>query len=216
MSKAMYCALAGAAVLTACGGSVKEEDLTAAISQNLAKKAPLCLGTASWPVDINEREQARQQAVSNSSFLRMQALAGVGLVSVSEVEVDGMKDGQPDGSKLKARRYVLSDAAKPYLQPVTFTRHELSGQVEETKNDLCWGKTAFDKLGKWEANKQGEQTEVVARYHYKVDGLAPWASNAAVQSAFPKLQTVLSAAGKKENVATFRKTATGLEAANSD
>ena len=215
MSKAMYCAIAGAVLLTACG-SVKEEDLTAAISQNLAKKAPLCLGTASWPVDINEREQARQQAVSNSSLSRMQALAGVGLVSVSDIEVDGMKDGKPDGSKLKAKRYVLSDAAKPYLQPVTFTRHELSGQVDETKNDLCWGKTALDKLGKWEANKKGDQTEVVARYHYKIDGLAPWASNPAVQSAFPKLQTVLGAAGKKENVATFTKTATGLQAASTD
>ena len=216
MSKAMYCAIAGAVLLTACGGSVKEEDLTAAIGQNLAKKAPLCLGTASWPVDINEREQARQQAVSNSSLSRMQALAGVGLVSVSDIEVDGMKDGKPDGSKLKAKRYVLSDAAKPYLQPVTFTRQELSGQVDETKNDLCWGKTALDKLGKWEAKKQGEQTEVVARYHYKIDGLAPWASNAAVQLAFPKLQTVIGAAGKKEQVATFKKTATGLEAVNTD
>ena len=215
MSKAIYCALAGAALLTACG-SVSEESLTTAITQTLAKKAPLCLGTVTWPLDINEREQARQAAVSNSNLARMQALAGVGLVSVSEVEVDGMKDDKPDGTKIKAKRYVLTDAAKPFIQPVKFTRHELSGQVEDTKNDLCWGKTALDKLGKWDERKQGDVVEVTARFHYKIDGQAPWASNPAVQAAFPKLQTIVSAVGKKEQTMTLKKTATGLEAVNTD
>ncbi len=201
--------LSGALLLAACGDGVNEKDLTAAVSQSLSKGGgALCLGMAHWPVDLTEAKQQVQQAKANSVFSRMRALEQVGLVQGTDVQIAGQVNGQP--AQVTAKRYALTDAAKPFLKPATFTSQDTNGPVEETRDDLCWGTYALDKIDTWEKPKTvGEQTQTTVRYQYKIDGLADWAHRPEIQAAFPKIKTVLDGVGKKEQTVILQKTAAG-------
>jgi hypothetical protein len=100
----------------------------------------------------------------------MAALESVGLARGEDAEL-------PGGLKVKARRYTMTDAAKPYL-------HTNAGQEPR----LCWGRKSLNKVVRWaDPAKVNGHDESAVIYTYKLANVADWARKPVVKEAFPVL-----------------------------
>lgn len=206
--------------LTACGSKTdaNEKNFGAAMSQYFDKKGDLCLNTKQWPVDVTEMEVRLEKTLKSGNASRMDALQTVGLVKGEDVELDIMGImGKPTGSKAKVKRYMLTDAAKPFAQEKDVESIGLNGRTTVHQTDLCWGKKALDKIVKWEGPmKLGDYQEAGLTYTYKVEHTADWANKPEVQAAFPAIKNILDGAGKNQLTHGVKLTSQGWEAKGLD
>jgi hypothetical protein len=196
-----------------------EKNFKAALSQYFEKKGELCLDET-FPQDISER-QIQAQAIGSVLGLdveEMRALETVGLVQGIDTEIEG-KDfsGKPNGIKYKIKRYNLTEAAKPFSHEFKSKWIVPAGSTVEASFVLCWGKKAPDKIVKWDGPMAlGSYQEVKVTYTYKLDQLADWAKNPAIQTAFKDVKSSIDNAGKREDSRVLKLTSQGWEALGLD
>lgn len=209
----------GASLLSACGSKTdaNEQNFSAAIQKYLEVKGDLCLQSNKWPVELSVSDMRMQKTLPGGIADQMAALESVGLVTGAELEVEGDGMFSSKGMKYKVKRYSLTDAAKPFVKEKEETSIGLSGKTQVQRTYLCWGKLGLDKVVKWEGpRKDGDYQEASVKYLYKVDGLADWAKNAAVQKAFSSIGGVINAAGKEQKSHAVKLTSVGWEAKGLD
>jgi hypothetical protein len=169
-----------AAALSACDSktSANEKNFDIAITQYFDKKGEMCLDPVTWPVDVYEADLRLQKLYPDGVAGQMAALEAAGLARGEDMELPGtFVDGKPSGPKVKARRYVMADAAKPFL------RADAGRQPR-----LCWGRKSLDKVIRWaDPSKVGDHEESAVIYTYKLSNVAPWARKPQVKEAFPIL-----------------------------
>ncbi|MEK8034252.1 hypothetical protein AACH06_25785 [Ideonella sp. DXS29W] len=209
--------MSAACGLAACGNKTdaNAKNFSAALDAYFAKEGELCLPTVTWPVDVFETD-VREKATpfgKTGKASQMEALEKAGLVKAEDVEVPlkGMA-GQPGGRTFKARRFTLSDSAKPFVREREVEVFQLTGRTKEKRTDVCWGKQAVDKVVKWEGPmKFGDYQEAAVIYTYRIDGTADWAKQAEVQEAFPTVRQYLEDAGSRELKHPVKLTSEGWE-----
>ena len=160
------------ATLAACDGksSANDKNFGAAVTQYLEKKGDMCLDPMKWPVDVYEIDVRQQKLYPDGVAGQMAALEAVGLARGEDAEL-------PGGLKVKARRYTMTDAAKPYL-------HTNAGQEPR----LCWGHKSLNKVVRWaDPAKVNGHDESAVIYTYKLANVADWARKPVVKEAFPVL-----------------------------
>jgi hypothetical protein len=160
------------ATLAACDGksSANDKNFGAAVTQYLEKKGDMCLDPMKWPVDVYEIDVRQQKLYPDGVAGQMAALEAVGLARGDDAEL-------PGGLKVKARRYTMTDAAKPYL-------HTNAGQEPR----LCWGRKSLNKVVRWaDPAKVNGHDESAVIYTYKLANVADWARKPVVKEAFPVL-----------------------------
>jgi hypothetical protein len=160
------------ATLAACDGksSANDKNFGAAVTQYLEKKGDMCLDPMKWPVDVYEIDVRQQKLYPDGVAGQMAALEAVGLARGEDAEL-------PGGLKVKARRYTMTDAAKPYL-------HTNAGQEPR----LCWGRKSLNKVVRWaDPAKVGDHQESSVLYTFKLSNVADWARKPVVKEAFPVL-----------------------------
>jgi hypothetical protein len=161
--------LALSAALSACNSktSANEKNFGAAISQHFEKKGEMCLDPIEWPVDVYETDMRQQKLYPDNAAGQMSALEAAGLA----------KGADAQAGSVKVRRYVMTDAAKPWLR----TR-------PGRKPRLCWGRKSLSKVGRWaDPAKVGDHEESSVIYTYQLSDVAPWARLPQVKEAFPEL-----------------------------
>ena len=168
------------ASLSACNSktSANEENFGTAVSQYFDKKGDLCLDPIKWPVDVYEIDFRQQKLYPDNAAGQMSALESVGLAKGEDVELPGtFVDGKSLGSKVKVRRYTMTDAAKPYLQAKPGKQPR-----------ICWGRKSLSKVIRWaDPAKVGDHEESSVIYTYKLSNVADWARKPQVKEAFPEL-----------------------------
>ncbi|GAA5019745.1 hypothetical protein GCM10025794_07020 [Massilia kyonggiensis] len=166
------------ASLSACNSktSANEENFGLTISQYFDKKGDLCLDPIKWPVDVYEIDIRQQKLYPDNAAGQMSALEAVGLAKGEEIELPGaVVDGKASG--VKVRRYIMTDAAKPYL-------HAKPGKQPR----ICWGRKSLSKVIRWaDPAKVGDHEESSVIYTYKLSNVADWARKPQVKEAFPEL-----------------------------
>ncbi|MDR2127657.1 MAG: hypothetical protein LBP52_01125 [Burkholderiaceae bacterium] len=208
-------AACGAIALTACGSKTdaNEKNFSAALTQYFDKKGDLCLSLGEkWPIDLTETDFSSKSSYGQAN--QMAVLEAAGLVKSEDAERDivDMFTDKPTGSKIKLKRYTLTDAAKPFVQ-----ERKISYVRDEKQPDLCWGKKVLDKVVKWEGPfKLGDYQEVGVTYTYKITDMADWAKKPEIQAAFPyTLKRDLDGVGKQSQHAV-KLTSEGWEALGLD
>ena len=208
------------ALLAACGNKTdaNEKNFGAAMTQYFEKRGDLCLNTRSWPVDVSEVDLRLQKTIQTGSAGQMAALEAVGLVKGEDTTVDIVGFfGKPTGSKIKVKRYTLTQMAKPFIQEKNVDSIGLNGKATAKQTDLCWGKKALDKIVKWEGPmKLGEYQEAGVTYTYKVNNAADWTRKPEIQAAFPVVKNILDGASSKESRHGIKLTSQGWEAKGLD
>ena len=165
------------AALSACDSktSANEKNFGVTITQYFDKKGNMCLDPVKWPVDVYETDLRQQKMYPDGIAGQMAALEAAGLAKGEDLELPGtFVDGKPSG-KVKVRRYVMTDPAKPYL------RADKGRQPR-----LCWGRKSLDKVVRWaDPTKKGDLEETSVLYTYKLANVAPWAKLPRIKEAFP-------------------------------
>jgi hypothetical protein len=181
MNKTAISLVLGAALvasLSACNSktSANEENFGLAISQYFDKKGDLCLDPIKWPVDVYETDIRQQKLYPDNAAGQMSALEAVGLARGEDVELPGaVVNGKASG--VKVRRYIMTDAAKPYL-------HAKAGKQPR----ICWGRKSLSKVIRWaDPAKVGDHEESSVLYTYQLSNVADWARKPQVKEAFPEL-----------------------------
>ena len=205
-----------ALALTACSSKTdaNEKNFTLAIQQQLDKSpTDLCIPFAA-PTDIQ---------VNNYDLKKFQAIESAGLISGVDIEKGDPQWIQFQGStpqerpQLKFRHYTLTAEGKKFYQETDIKTIPLFGTAPPTPQKagaLCYGKVAVDKVVKWTEPMQSGNAQVVQiTYLYKIDNLADWAKNPAIQEADSKIKDMVDGASKKELVTELMLTNLGWEAA---
>jgi hypothetical protein len=159
------------AALCACDSttSANEKNFGTAVTRYFEKKGDLCLDPVQWPVDVYETDLRQQKLYPDGVAGQMAALETAGLARGEEVTLDG--------SKVKVRRYKLTEAAKPFL-------HADAKQQQR----LCWGRKSLDKVvSRADPVKVGDHEESSVIYTYKLSNVAAWARKPQLKEAFPVL-----------------------------
>lgn len=220
MKKAVGSAIAVTILLAGCGSKTdaNEKNFGAAVAQYLDKNGELCLNITKWPVDVEDMDLRLQKSMPTGMAGRMAALEMIGLAKSEDAEVPATGfDGKPTGMKFKVKRYILTDAAKPFERTKEVEHIGLNGKIVETQTDLCWGKMTLDKVVKWEGPmKFGDYQEANVKYQYKIDGLADWAKRPEFLAAFPHVGQITEGAGKEEQQHGVKLTNVGWEAMGLD
>ena len=181
-----------------------ERNFAKAIEAFLARSDGLCLGIRQWPVNIPEYAMRKSLFSPGGPPRTLVALESVGLARSEDVDVDSERTGfdlKPMRVKEKARRYSLTEAARPYV-------HE----TPDKRQVLCWGRAVLDKVVKWEGPlKFGEYQEARVAYHFKIDGQAAWALKPEIQEAFSSVSAALGAASRSEQLVQVKLTNLGWE-----
>lgn len=169
-----------AASLSACNSktAANEKNFGITVTQYFDKKGTMCLDPVKWPVDVYETDMRQQKLFPDGVAGQMAALEAVGLAKGEDMELPGtFVDGKPNGLKVKVRRYVMTDAARPYLRADA-----------KRQERLCWGRKLLDKVVRWaDPAKVGDHEETSVLYTFKLSNVAPWARNPQVKQAFPEL-----------------------------
>jgi hypothetical protein len=169
-----------AAALSACDSktSANEKNFGIAVTQYFDKKGDMCLDPVTWPVDVYESDVRQQKMYPDGVAGQMAALEAAGLAKGEDMDLPGtFVDGKPGGLKVKVRRYVMTDAAKPYL-------HANAGR----KPRLCWGRKSLYKVVRWaDPAKVGDHEESSVLYTYTLSNVAAWARKPQIKEAFPDL-----------------------------
>jgi hypothetical protein len=161
------------AALSACDSktSANEKNFAAAVTQYFDKKGELCLDPIKWPVDVYDIDMRQQKLYPDGVAGQMAALESAGLARGEDTELPS------GGSKLKVRRYTMTDAAKPYLRTA-------AGREPR----MCWGRKSLSKVLRWaDPSKVGDHQESAVIYTYKLSNVADWARKPQVKEAFPDL-----------------------------
>ncbi len=166
------------ASLSACSSktSANEENFGLTITQYFDKKGDLCLDPIKWPVDVYETDIRQQKLYPDNAAGQMSALEAVGLARGEDIELPGaVVNGKASG--VKVRRYIMTDAAKPYL-------HAKAGKQPR----ICWGRKSLSKVIRWaDPAKVDDHEESSVIYTYKLSNVADWARKPQVKEAFPEL-----------------------------
>jgi hypothetical protein len=205
-----------AITLTGCGSKTdaSKKNFSAALNQYFDKQGDLCLRAEKWPVKVDSMDMIFEKSFSNGTANKMTALEAVGLVK--EIDVDNAQgnNNKPKGGDSKVKQYELTDAAKKFYQEKVV--NDGIGEEDRVEGKLCWGKRALDKVIKWEGPMEffGHKGARVV-YTYKIDNLADWAKNPAIQAAYPDVKSTLKGVGKEEDH-DLGLTSEGWEAAGLD
>jgi hypothetical protein len=159
------------AALSACDSksSANEKNFSMTISQYFDKKGDMCLDPVTWPVDVYETDMRQRKLYPDGNAGQMAALEAVGLAKGEDMEAPG--------TKVKIRRYTMTEAAKPFL-------HGGAGRQPQ----LCWGRKSLNKVLRWaDPAKVGDHEESAVIYTYTLSNVAPWARKPEVKEAFPVL-----------------------------
>jgi len=169
-----------AASLSACNNktSANEKNFGITVAQYFDKKGDMCLDPVKWPVDVYETDMRQQKLFPDGVAGQMAALEAVGLAKGEDMELPGtFVDGKPNGLQVKVRRYVMTDAAKPYLRADA-----------KRQERLCWGRKLLDKVIRWaDPSRVGDHEESAVIYTYKLVNVVDWAKKPQVKEAFPVL-----------------------------
>lgn len=206
-------ALAGTAMLAACGSKTdaNEKNFGAAMNKYFEVKGDLCLNHDKWPVDLTDMDQRLDRIGGRMGQLA--ALETAGLVKSEDVTVT---PDSPYAKPYQVKRYSLTDAAKPFIKETETRSIGITERVGK-RTEVCWGKTALDKVVKWEGPmKFGDYQEAGITYTYKVAKQAAWVGKAEVLAAFPHIKSVLDGAGKLERKHGVKLTSQGWEAKGLD
>jgi len=192
MKKAIGCVFAFAIVLGGCTSKTdpNKKNFSAALDQYFAKRGELCLGQASWPVEITALEARLDKDLRNGLTGRMVALESVGLVKSTESEKPSFDhSGKPTGDTYKVTSYSLTETSKPFQREVKDSVGlNLSGKPILPRTDLCWGRKQLAEVVKWEGPmKLGDNQVATVHYRYKLDSVAEWANRPEVITAFPAI-----------------------------
>lgn len=196
----LACCATLCATLSACDGktAANEKNFGITVSQYFEKKGEMCLEPVTWPVDVYETDLRQQKLYPDGVAGQMTALAAAGLARGEEVELPGALAG----SKVKARRYTMADAAKPYLR-------NAAGQPPR----LCWARKSLDKVVRWaDPAKAGDHQESSVVYTYRLSGVAPWARSPQVKEAFPVLGRTVDGERTQQEKLYVRSTPQGWQA----
>ena len=182
------------AALSACDSktSANEKNFGVTITQYFDKKGNMCLDPVKWPVDVYETDLRQQKMYPDGIAGQMAALESAGLAKGEDIDLPGtFVDGKPNGLKVKVRRYVMTDAAKPYV-------HAETGHLPR----MCWGRKSLDKVVRWaDPVKKDGQEDTSVLYTYKLANVAPWARKPQIKEAFPILgRTVDGERTQKEKI----------------
>ena len=169
-----------AASLSACNSktAANEKNFGITVTQYFDKKGDMCLDPVKWPVDVYETDMRQQKLFPDGVAGQMAALEAVGLAKGEDMELPGtFVDGKPNGLQVKVRRYVMTDAAKPYLRADA-----------KRQERLCWGRKLLDKVIRWaDPSRVGDHEESAVIYTYKLANVVDWARKPQVKEAFPVL-----------------------------
>jgi hypothetical protein len=172
------------AALSACDSktSANDKNFAVTVTRYLDKKGDMCLDPVKWPVDVYETDLRQQKLYPDGVAGQMAALEAAGLAKGEDTELPG---------KVKARRYTMLDAAKPWLRAD-------AGQPPH----LCWGRKSLDKVVRWaDPAKVGDHEESSVIYTYKLSNVAAWARKPQIKEAFPVLgRTVDGEHSQKEKL----------------
>jgi len=158
------------AALSACNSktAANETNFGTAVSHYFGKKGELCLDPVTWPVDVYETDLRQQKLYPDGVAGQMAALEAAGLARGEDTE---------SSTKVKIRRYSMTDAAKPFL------RTDAKGEPR-----LCWGRKSLDKVVRWaDPSKVGDHEESSVIYTYTLSNVAGWARKPQIKEAFPVL-----------------------------
>jgi hypothetical protein len=186
------------AALSACDSktSANEKNFAITVSQYFDKKGELCLDPVTWPVDVYDIDVRQQKLYPDGVAGQMAALEAAGLAKGEDAELPGA------GQKVKARRYTMTDAAKPYL------RAEGGRQPR-----LCWGRKSLDKVVRWaDPAKVGDHQESSVIYTYKLSNVADWARKPQIKEAFPVLGRTVDGEHRQKEKLYVKLTPQGWEA----
>lgn len=220
--KTLVAASLSVCALAACSSKtdLNEKNFTVAIQQQLDKSSPdLCIWfTPSQDVPVGADGTAPKD---------LQALETVGLISGVSMEKDSPYWIQLPGStapipKVKFKRYTLTAEGKNLYKEIDLKKtannsepHFYAEQAPTKAGAFCYGKVAVDKVVKWTAPVQNGSAQVVqVTYLYKVNDLADWAKNPAIQASIFQIKDMLDGASKKELVQELMLTNLGWEATN--
>lgn len=183
-------------VLASCAHQteISNEKVVDAITHHLSSDGSLCLSPRRWPVDVTEAELRLEAILPTGRARQMAALEAAGLIKAEPLKVDVSPLGALWGNQGEIRRYALTSKAESYAREVK-TRSVTSpaGQAKR-KIALCWGSKRLDRIIHWRAPQGfGHQAEVT--YTYRLDSVAEWALNPAVQDAFPEVRDDFELAG---------------------
>lgn len=196
------------AVLCACDSktSANEKNFGITVTQYFDKKGDMCLDPVKWPVDVYEADLRQQKMYPDGVAGQMAALEAAGLARGEDMALPGtFVDGKPTGG-VKARRYTMTDAAKPYLR-------SQAGQAPR----LCWGRKSLDKVVRWaEPAKAGDHQESSVIYTYKLSNVAGWARKPQVKEAFTVLGRTVDGEHTQKEKLYVRLTPQGWEALGLD
>ena len=166
------------ASLSACSSktSANEKNFGITVSQYFDKKGEMCLDPVKWPVDVYDIDVRQQKLYPDNAAGQMSALEAVGLARGEDIELPGaVVNGKASG--VKVRRYIMTDAAKPYL-------HAKAGKQPR----ICWGRKSLSKVIRWaDPAKVGDHEETSVIYTYQLSNVADWARKPQVKEAFPEL-----------------------------
>ena len=183
MNKTILSLVLGVALsasLSACDSktAANKKNFGITVTQYFDKKGDMCLDPMKWPVDVYETDMRQQKLFPDGVAGQMAALEAVGLAKGEDMELPGtFVDGKPNGLKVKVRRYVMTDAARPYLRADA-----------KRQERLCWGRKLLDKVIRWaDPSKVGDHEESAVIYTYKLVNVVDWAKKPQVKEAFPVL-----------------------------
>jgi hypothetical protein len=189
------------AALSACDSktSASEKNFAGTVTQYLEKKGDMCLDPVAWPVDVYETDLRQQKLYPDGVAGRMAAMEAAGLAKGEDIDLPGNVAG---GLKVKARRYAMTDAAKPYL------RADARPQPQ-----MCWGHKSLDKVVRWtEPAKVGDHEESSVIYTYKLSNVAAWAKQPKIKEAFPDLGRTIDGEHAQKEKLNVKRTQQGWEA----
>lgn len=189
MRKMLLIGLACCLSLAACKNPKKpsKSNFTKAINSYLDKQGNLCASVGAFPIDLTVAEQK----MTIGEAPEMIALEQAGLVHSRDTIVAPRHTMFGPVPPHPVKRYELTDTGKPY--------YKSSNDAFSPAGELCYAQTTVDSIVKWtQPVTEDSQSQTEVTYTYKIENLAAWAQNPAVQRAFPFISTTLNAQSKDE------------------
>jgi hypothetical protein len=197
MKPILFATIAALAMLAGCSApdAPNEANFRAALEKQLEAHGDLCIGRHSWPVDVPDLPVAG----TLRDGIQMPALEHAGLVAHTSAEMT-LRHQNGETETVKALRYDLTDKGRGFVNAHPGTAAKGTDTAEP---DLCYGHVRVNKVTGWDTPKasgvgdKAAHATTTVRYTYMLDP-APWASDAAVQGAFPVLARVVRGSGTME------------------
>lgn len=179
----------------------------AAIAKDLDQDGSLCLGFTKFPIDVFRNGDTIGMV---GTGVQMTALEKVGLVKGTPQVVEQKAMFGNSINQQPVTRYVLTPGAEVFLH---HPQRTIFGDNSADSKDLCYGKRVLDQVLDWEGPMtMGSYAEATVIYSYKIEGTAPWATDADVQKAFPTVSRLLHPEGGMKSRVVLKKTALGWSA----